>query len=135
MSNHPNYSNLTTIGEKDLVGYLKNILSRYAGYPFVSICKVNAPNTNKTMGIIQVHRLLPNMDEHKIYRSTKDQQVVVVELNDPEFPGMIMDRQGHAVFGNPFKVELDNPKLEALLDEAFKPKQVVLDLSKQPTKE
>lgn len=129
---HPNYSNLTTIGERDLVGYLKSILSRYAGYPFISICKVSAPDTPKTMGIIQVHQMLPNMDKHKIYRSTKDQKVVIVELNDPEFPGMVMDRQGHATFGDPFHVELDHPELELLLDEVFKPKQVILDLS-QPS--
>lgn len=132
--NQPNYSQMTTIGEKDLVGYLKSILKRYAGYPFVSICRVNAPDTKKIMGIIQVHQMLPNMDKHSIYRSTKDQKVVIVELNDPTFPGMIMDRQGHATFGNPFQVDLDNPELESLLDEAFKPKQVVLDLRKQHQK-
>lgn len=87
--------------------------------------------SNKIMGAIQVHKQLPTMTDEGAYISTADKPVTLVELNDPEFPGMVMDRTGKATFGNPFKVELDNPELESLLDEAFKPKQVVLDLSKQ----
>lgn len=134
-SQQPNYSRMSTIGEKDLVGYLKHILSRYSGYPFVSISRLKQMDkltkSNKIMGAIQVHKRLPTMTDEGAYISTADQPVTLVELNDPEFPGMVMDRTGKATFGNPFKVELDNPELESLLNEAFKPKQVVLDLSKK----
>ena len=125
-----------TITMDNIGEYLRNILKRYAGWNFISISKpgcmcVGAPNDeqNKMLVPIQVHKLLPAMDENGLYDAGENHTVMFTELTNPEFKGIVMDRKMHACVGDPFHVDLENPEMEKQLQEAFEPQKVTIDMS------
>lgn len=119
---------MNNIGE-----YLLNIIKRYPGWNFISISKpgcmcVGGPKDDKTIVPIQVHKLLPAMDDNGLYDSGDNHTVQFMQLTNLEFQGLVMDRRGKACLGDPFHVELDDPKMEETLNQVFQPKKVEIDL-------
>lgn len=124
----PDIVDMNNIGE-----YLLNIMKRYPGWNFISISKpgcmcVGGPKDDKTIVPIQVHKLLPAMDDNGLYDSGDNHTVQFMQLTNLEFQGLVMDRRGKACLGDPFHVELDDPKMEATLNQVFQPKKVEIDL-------
>lgn len=124
----PDIVDMNNIGE-----YLLNIMKRYPGWNFISISKpgcmcVGGPKDDKTIVPIQVHKLLPAMDDNGLYDSGDNHTVQFMQLTNLEFQGLVMDRRGKACLGDPFHVELDDPKMEETLNQVFQPKKVEIDL-------
>lgn len=124
----PDTVNMNNIGE-----YLLNIMKRYRGWNFISISKpgcmcVGGPKDDKTIVPIQVHKMLPAMNDNGLYDSGNNHTVQFMQLTDLEFQGLVMDRRGKACLGDPFHVELDDPKMEETLNQVFQPKKVEIDL-------
>ena len=98
------------IDQEHVLDYLRKILSRYAGYNFISISKSieldaqNTPNIKPGTRVvhIQVHRNLPIQNKEGEYQSDKDSFVRNMFIQS-DFEGMIMDRNKSYAFGNPFK--------------------------------
>lgn len=114
--------------------YLKDILRKFPGWGFISISKPGCmadPSDEKTKHVVpvQVHKMLPAMDDSGLYDSGDNRLVRYVEVADDSFQGMVMDRHLKCCIGDPFHVELDDPKMEDALNRAFQPKQQVIDLS------
>ena len=115
--------------------YLRDILRRYPGWHFISISKpgcmcVGSPEDEKNKMIvpIQVHKRLPAMDDRGLYDAGENKTVQFTELSNPEFKGLVMDRQQKVCYGDPFHVEADTPEIEEAVNQAFQPKKVVVDL-------
>ena len=103
-----------------LFDYLRKILSRFSGYPFISVSKSFKQGENNYV-VIVVHHNMPVQDKNGNYKSDQDQYVRTVYTKDENFGGMIMDRQKNYAFGNPFKQYTENDKC------------VAPDLGKEPT--
>ena len=109
-------------------------MKRYPGWNFISISKpgcmcVGSPQDDKTVVPIQVHKLLPAMDDNGLYDSGNNHTVQFMQLTNLEFQGLVMDLRGKACFGDPFHVDLDDPNMETTLNQAFQPKKVEIDLN------
>lgn len=122
-----------TVDMDNIGEYLLNIMKRYRGWNFISISKpgcmcVGSPDDDKTIVPIQVHKMLPAMNDDGLYDSGNNHTVQFMQLTDLEFQGLVMDRRGKACLGDPFHVELDDPKMEATLNQVFQPKKVEIDL-------
>lgn len=99
MINHDEYK-----GKDQVIGYLLERLKPFNGYRFISISaagSVYKDGPNKQVSIIAVHRSMPNMDERGRYESDKDINIEAIKVNDPEFKGVVIDRYGHGIIGNP----------------------------------
>ena len=125
-----------TITMDNIGVYLQTILKRYPGWNFISISRpgcmcVGSPDDekNKMLVPIQVHKLLPAMDDNGLYDAGQNVTVQFTEITNPKFEGLIMDRRGKACLGDPFHVELDDPAMESAVNQAFQPKRVTIDLS------
>ena len=68
------------------------------------------------------------MDDNGLYDAGDNRTVMFTELTNPKFQGLVMDRRGKACLGDPFHVELDDPKMEATLNQVFQPKKTEIDL-------
>ena len=124
----PDIVDMNNIGE-----YLLNIMKRYRGWNFISISKpgcmcVGGPKDDKTIVPIQVHKLLPAMDDNGLYDSGDNHTVQFMQLTNLAFQGLVMDSRGKACLGDPFHVEMDDPKMEETLNQVFQPKKVEIDL-------
>ena len=124
-----------TVTMDNIGPYLRDILKRYPGWNFISISKpgcmcVGSPedDRNKMIVPIQVHKLLPAMDDNGLYDAGDNRTVMFTELTNPKFQGLVMDRRGKACLGDPFHVELDDPEMEATLNQVFQPKKTEIDL-------
>lgn len=122
-----------TVDMDNIGEYLLNIMKRYRGWNFISISKpgcmcVGGPDDDKTIVPIQVHKMLPAMNDDGLYDSGNNHTVQFMQLTDLEFQGLVMDRRGKACLGDPFHVELDDPKMEETLNQVFQPKKVEIDL-------
>jgi hypothetical protein len=42
------------------------------------------------------------MDENGAYRSDKDKMLEVIKVDDLEFKGLVIDKKGNGIIGNPF---------------------------------
>lgn len=122
-----------TVDMNNIGEYLLHILKRYPGWNFISISKpgcmcVGNPKDDKSLVPIQVHKLLPAMDDRGLYDSGNNHTVQFMQLTNLKFQGLVMDRRGKACLGDPFHVELDDPKMESTLNQVFQPKKVEIDL-------
>ena len=122
-----------TVDMGNIGEYLLNIMKRYRGWNFISISKpgcmcVGGPDDDKTIVPIQVHKMLPAMNDDGLYDSGYNHTVQFMQLTDLGFQGLVMDRRGKACLGDPFHVELDDPKMEETLNQVFQPKKVEIDL-------
>lgn len=122
-----------TVDMDNIGEYLLNIMKRYPGWNFISISKpgcmcVGGPKDDKTIVPIQVHKMLPAMNDNGLYDSGNNHTVQFMQLTNLEFQGLVMDRRGKACLGDPFHVELDDPKMEETLNQVFQPKKVEIDL-------
>ena len=128
------HKSFDTVDMNNVGEYLLDIMKRYPGWNFISISKpgcmcVGSPQDDKTIVPIQVHKLLPAMDDNGLYDSGNNHIVQFMQLTNLEFQGLVMDRRGKACFGDPFHVDLDDPNMETTLNHAFQPKKVEIDLN------
>lgn len=128
------HKSFDTVDMNNVGKYLLDIMKRYPGWNFISISKpgcmcVGSPQDDKTVVPIQVHKLLPAMDDNGLYDSGNNHTVQFMQLTNLEFQGLVMDRRGKACFGDPFHVDLDDPNMETTLNQAFQPKKVEIDLN------
>lgn len=128
------HKSFDTVDMNNVGEYLLDIMKRYPGWNFISISKpgcmcVGSPQDDKTIVPIQVHKLLPAMDDNGLYDSGNNHTVQFMQLTNLEFQGLVMDRRGKACFGDPFHVDLDDPNMETTLNQAFQPKKVEIDLN------
>lgn len=128
------HKSFDTVDMNNVGEYLLDIMKRYPGWNFISISKpgcmcVGSPQDDKTVVPIQVHKLLPAMDDNGLYDSGNNHTVQFMQLTNLEFQGLVMDRRGKACFGDPFHVDLDDPNMETTLNQAFQPKKIEIDLN------
>lgn len=94
------------VGKDQVVLYLLNKLKSYAGYFFISIgpsgsvFKKNPEKKNIVR--ITVHQTIPCMQPDGLYKSAKDIVVDAISVNSDDFPGLVIDKHGNGILGNPF---------------------------------
>ena len=99
MINHNEYH-----GKNEVIRYLLERLKPFNGYKFISISAVGSvykDGPNKQVALITAHWTIPNMDERGRYESAKDKVLEAIKVNDPEFKGIVIDKHGHGIIGNP----------------------------------
>ena len=93
------------VGKDQVIEYLFNKLKSFSGYFFISIGAVGSlykAEDRKNLVAIVAHHSVPVMDENGAYRSDKDKMIEVIKVDDPEFGGLVIDRHGNGMLGNPF---------------------------------
>lgn len=126
------YSNF--ISSDQLLDYLRSIMSRFCGYQYISLSKPlgKIRQDGKLLNELQivVHRSLPCQNEQGCYRSIKDQVVRYIYAEKPDdFDGLVMDRNKHYVFGNPFPTFKQEPTTQ--LPELGNPPSVAAEFNPQ----
>lgn len=122
---------MTYINKDQIFDYLRKIMSRYSGYPFISVSKSFKDGKYDAV-LIVVHRNMPVQDKNGRYHSDQDQYVRTIYIENTEFEGMIMDRQKNYAFGNPFKHHFEETKDEKApelgkQEKPFKPEEEVAE--------
>ena len=99
--NHDEY-----VGKDQVIAYLLSKMKSYAGYFFISIGpsgSVYKKNSEKKNIVrITVHQTIPCMQPDGLYKSAKDIVIDAISVNDDNFPGLVIDKHGNGIFGNPF---------------------------------
>ncbi len=98
--NHSEYK-----GKDEVIAYLLEKIKPFNGYKFISISAVGSvykDGPNKQVAAITVHWSIPNMNERGRYVSDKDITIEAIKVSDPEFKGVVIDRHGNGIVGNPF---------------------------------
>lgn len=72
---------------------------------------------------MQVHREMPTLDENGLYRSIVQRTISFVRILDPNFEGLVMDRQGAYALGDPFLVGKMDATFKELADQIIKQNQ------------
>jgi hypothetical protein len=107
------------IGKDQVVAYLLSKMKSYSGYFFISIgpsgsvFKKNPEKKNIVR--ITIHQTIPCMQPDGTYKSAKDIVIDAISVNDDNFPGIVIDRHGNGILGNPF-APIDENKLPNLGD-------------------
>jgi len=99
MINHDEYR-----GKDEVIRYLLEKLKPFNGYKFISISAVGSvykEGDNRQIALITVHWSLPNMNERGRYESAKDRVLEAIKVNDPNFKGVVIDKHGNGIIGNP----------------------------------
>ena len=113
--NHSEY-----VGKDQVIAYLLSKIKSYAGYFFISIGPSGSVYKNpekKKIVRITVHQTIPCMQPNGLYKSAKDIVIEAISVNDDNFPGLVIDKHGNGMFGNPF-APVDEAKLPNLGDES-----------------
>lgn len=105
------------VGKDQVIAYLLEKMKSYSGYFFISVgpsgsvFKKNPEKKNIVR--ITVHQTIPCMQPDGLYKSAKDIVIDAISVNDDNFPGMVLDRHGNGIMGNPFAPisETDLPNL------------------------
>lgn len=93
------------VGKDQVIAYLLEKMKSFNGYFFVSIGAAGSlykGEERKNLVPICVHHSVPAMDEHGAYRSDKDKMLEVIKIDDLEFKGLVIDKKGNGIIGNPF---------------------------------
>ena len=113
--NHNEY-----IGKNQVIAYLLSKMKSYSGYFFISIGPSGSVYKNpekKRIVRITIHQTIPCMQPNGLYKSAKDIVIDAISVNDDNFPGLVIDKHGNGMFGNPF-APIDETKLPTLGDES-----------------
>ena len=108
------------VSQDQLFDYLRNIMRRFSGYNFISVSKSFSAGEHHYV-LITMHRHIPVQDKDGRYKSDQDQPVRSIYVSNPNFEGMIMDRQKHYAFGNPFRRHEDKKDEVPSIGEEAKP--------------
>jgi hypothetical protein len=110
------------VGKDQVVAYLLEKAKSYNGYPFISIAASGAmykDDERKNLVPITVHRTIPTMNDRGRYISDKDHVVEVIKVDDLEFKGIVIDKHGNGIIGNPF-APIVNSQIPNLGEESAK---------------
>ena len=113
--NHNEY-----VGKNQVIAYLLTKLKAYSGYFFISIGPSGSVYKNpekRKIVRITIHQTIPCMQPDGLYKSAKDIVVDAISVNDDNFPGLVIDKQGHGILGNPF-APISEEQLPVLGDES-----------------
>lgn len=113
--NHDEY-----VGKNQVIAYLLSKMKSYAGYFFISIGPSGSVYKNpekRNIVRITIHQTIPCMQPDGTYKSAKDIVIDAISVNDDNFPGLVIDKQGHGILGNPF-APISEEKLPNLGDES-----------------
>ena len=93
------------VGKDQVIAYLLEKMKSFSGFFFISIGAVGSlyrGEDRKNLVPICIHRSIPAMDENGAYRSDKDKMLEVIKVDDLEFKGLVIDKKGNGIIGNPF---------------------------------
>ena len=94
------------IGKDQVIQYLLAKMKSFSGYFFISIGpsgSVYKKNPEKKNIVrITVHQTIPCMQPDGVYKSAKDIVLDAISVNDDNFPGLVIDKHGNGILGNPF---------------------------------
>lgn len=111
-----NYMTVDNITSENAISVMADILRKHPGWACVSISKpvipeelgvnlhldenVQQPNLLR----VTVHKTTPRL-HNKMYESRQDKLITVITTYNTEFSGVIMDRSGNIVTGDPLTTE------------------------------
>lgn len=101
MINHEEF-----VGKNQVIAYLLEKMKSYAGYFFISIGPVGSVfkknPEKKNIVRVTVHQTIPCMQPDGLYKSAKDIVIDAIAVDDENFPGLVIDKLGNGILGNPF---------------------------------
>lgn len=93
------------VGKDQVIAYLLEKMKSFSGFFFISIGAVGSlykGEDRKNLVPICIHHSIPAMDVNGAYRSDKDKMLEVIKVDDLEFKGLVIDKKGNGIIGNPF---------------------------------
>ena len=93
------------VGKNQIVAFLLEKIKSFSGYGFISIGVPGSVYKNeerKNIVLITVHKNIPVLTPEGLYKSDKDIVLEAMEVGSSDFKGVVIDRHGHGIIGNPF---------------------------------
>lgn len=93
------------VGKNQIVAFLLEKIKSFSGYGFISIGvpgSVYKDEDRKNIVLITVHKNIPVLTPEGLYKSDKDIVIEAMEVGSSDFKGVVIDRHGHGIIGNPF---------------------------------
>ena len=107
------------VGKNQIIAFLLERIKSFSGYGFISIGVPGSVYKNeerKNIVLITVHKNIPVLTPEGLYKSDKDIVLEAMELGSSDFKGVVIDRHGHGIIGNPF-APVNGEDLTSLGDE------------------
>jgi hypothetical protein len=93
------------VGKNQIIAFLLEKIKSFSGYGFISIGipgSVYKNEERKNIVLITVHKNIPILTPEGLYKSDKDIVLEAMEVGSSDFKGVVIDRHGHGIIGNPF---------------------------------
>lgn len=93
------------VGKNQIIAFLLEKIKSFSGYGFISIGVPGSVYKNeerRNIVLITVHKNIPVLTPEGLYKSDKDIVLEAMELGSSDFKGVVIDKHGHGVIGNPF---------------------------------
>ena len=117
------------VGKNQIVSFLLEKLKSYNGYGFISVGVPGSVYKNeerKNIILITVHKNIPVLTPEGLYKSDKDIVLEAMEVGNSDFKGIVIDRHGHGIIGNPFAT-VNSDELTSLGDKNGIPYEPVIE--------
>ncbi len=93
------------VSAENISAYLLETLNRYNGYHYISISAGGALYSEPIRAhvvLITVHGLFPRYMDRGLYQGGRDICIEAIVISDSTFKGLVMNKQGECILGNPF---------------------------------